>query len=175
MSSFQIKKTKTQRIKKHWVFYGVAPDFVNASPMFNQSYSFLTKTNTTLAMMQVGSRSGVYIFSQSRGVYWTAELLPQRMRERRETSGLEESSQRWTITILAAYLLNLYISSTSISPQPLFLLNLYISSISPHRPKVSLFSPLKAEGLSAISASHTYHLRGSINSAALREKFDNQG
>ena len=31
-------------------------------------------------------------------------------------------------------------------------------------------SPLKAEGLSAISASHTYHLCGSINSAALREK-----
>ena len=37
-----------------------------------------------------------------------------------------------------------------------------------------LLSPLKAEGLSAISASHTYHLRGSINSAALREKSDNQ-
>ncbi len=36
-------------------------------------------------------------------------------------------------------------------------------------------SPLKAEGLSAISASHTYHLCGSINSAALREKSDNQG
>ena len=35
--------------------------------MFNQSYFFLTKTNKTLAMMQVGS--GVYIFSQSRGVY----------------------------------------------------------------------------------------------------------
>ena len=30
-------------------------------------------------------------------------------------------------------------------------------------------SPLKAESLSAISASHMYHLRGSINSAALRE------
>ena len=38
-----------------------------------------------------------------------------------------------------------------------------------------LLSPHKAEGLSAISASHTYHLRGSINSAALREKSDNQG
>jgi len=36
-------------------------------------------------------------------------------------------------------------------------------------------SPHKAEGLSAISASHAYHLRGSINSAALREKSDNQG
>jgi len=34
---------------------------------------------------------------------------------------------------------------------------------------------LKAEGLSAISASHTYHLCGSISSAALREKSDNQG
>ena len=34
----------------------------------------------------------------------------------------------------------------------------------------SLLSPHKAKGRSAISASHTYHLRGSINSAALREK-----
>ena len=34
---------------------------------------------------------------------------------------------------------------------------------------------IKAEGLSAISASHTYHLCGSISSAALREKSDNQG
>ena len=34
----------------------------------------------------------------------------------------------------------------------------------------SLLSPHKAVGLSAITASHTYHLRGSINSAALREK-----
>ena len=34
----------------------------------------------------------------------------------------------------------------------------------------SLLSPHKAVGLSAISASHTYHLRGSISSAALREK-----
>ena len=36
-------------------------------------------------------------------------------------------------------------------------------------------SPHKAEGLSAVSASHTYHLCGSISSAALREKSDNQG
>ena len=36
-------------------------------------------------------------------------------------------------------------------------------------------SPHKAEGLSAISASHTYHLCGSISSAALREKSDDQG
>ena len=49
-----------------------------------------------------------------------------------------------------------------------------ISSISPHRPKVSLLSPHKAEGLSAVSASHTYHLCGSINSADLREKSYNQ-
>ena len=62
--------------------------------MFNQSYSFLTKTNKTLAMMQVDSRSGVYIFSRSRGVYGAAELLSLRIRERRETFGLEESSQR---------------------------------------------------------------------------------
>ena len=46
------------------------------------------------------------------------------------------------------------------------------STYAPHRPKVSLLSPLKAEGRSAISASHTYHLRGSISSAALREKSD---
>ena len=38
----------------------------------------------------------------------------------------------------------------------------------------SLFSHT-AEGLSAISASHTYHLCDSINSAALREKSVNQG
>ena len=38
----------------------------------------------------------------------------------------------------------------------------------------SLRSPLKAEGLSAVSASDMYHLCGSINSAALREKSDNQ-
>ena len=96
-------------------------------------------------------------FSQSRRVYWSAELLSLRMRERRETFGLGRSSQRWTITIFAAYLLNLYISSTS-----------------PHRPKVSLLSPFKAEGLSAISASHTYHLCGSISFAALREKSKDQ-
>ena len=39
----------------------------------------------------------------------------------------------------------------------------------------SLLSPHKAEGLSAVSASHTYHLCGLISSAALREKSDNQG
>ena len=60
--------------------------------------------------------------------------------------------------------------SRSISPQPQYPLSLNISSTSPHRPKVSLLSPHKAEGLSAISASHTYHLCGSISSAALREK-----
>ena len=38
----------------------------------------------------------------------------------------------------------------------------------------SLRSPLKAEGLSAVSASDMYHLCGSISSAALREKSDNQ-
>ena len=65
--------------------------------------------------------------------------------------------------------------SCGISPQPQYLLNLNISSTSPHRPKVSLISPHKAEGLSAISASHTYYLCGSISSAALREKSDNQG
>ena len=65
--------------------------------------------------------------------------------------------------------------SCGISSQPQYLLNLKISSYAPHRPKVSLLSPHKAEGLSAISASHTYHLRGSISSAALREKSDIQG
>ena len=35
-----------------------------------------------------------------------------------------------------------------------------------------LRSPLKAEGFSAVSAAHTYHLCGSISSAALREKSD---
>ena len=49
---------------------------------------FLTKTNKTLAIMQVDSRSGGYIFSQSRRAYWVAELLPLRIRERRETFGL---------------------------------------------------------------------------------------
>ena len=73
-------------------------------------------------------------FSQSRRVYWAAELLLLRIRERRETFGLEGSSQRCT-----------------------------------------MLSPHKAEGPSAVSASHTYHLCGSINSAALREKFDNRG
>ena len=48
------------------------------------------------------------------------------------------------------------------------------STYAPHRPKVSLLSPHKAEGPSAVSASHTYHLCGSINSAALREKSYNQ-
>ena len=48
------------------------------------------------------------------------------------------------------------------------------SIYSPHRPKASLLSPHKAESLSAISASNTYHLCGSISSAALREKSDNQ-
>ena len=38
--------------------------------------------------MQVDSRSGGYIFSQSRRAYWVAELLPLRIRERRETFGL---------------------------------------------------------------------------------------
>ena len=42
------------------------------------------------------------------------------------------------------------------------------------RPKVSPRAPHKAEGPSAVSASHTYHLCGSINSAALREKSYNQ-
>ena len=42
------------------------------------------------------------------------------------------------------------------------------------RPKVSPLSPHKAEGPSAVSASHTYHLCGSIISAALREKSYNQ-
>ena len=65
--------------------------------------------------------------------------------------------------------------SCGISPHTLYLCILYISTTSPHRPKVSLLSPLKAKGLSAISASHTYHLCGSINSAALREKSDDQG
>ena len=40
-----------------------------------------------------------------------------------------------------------------------------ISTYAPHRPKVSMLSPHKAEGLSAISASHTYQLCGSISSA----------
>ena len=35
-------------------------------------------------------------FSQSRGVYWAAELLLLRIRARRETFGLVMSSQRWT-------------------------------------------------------------------------------
>ena len=103
--------------------------------------------------MQVDSRGSVYIFPLSRGDNRAMELLPQRIRARWKTFGLGRSSQRWTITILAAYLLNLNISSTS-----------------PHRPKVSLISPHKAEGLSAISASHTYYLCGSISSAALREE-----
>ena len=38
------------------------------------------------------------------------------------------------------------------------------------RPEGSRLSPQKAEGLSAISASHSHHLRGSTNSAAPREK-----
>ena len=42
----------------------------------------------------------------------------------------------------------------------------------PPLPHDSPFSPLKAEGLLAVSASHTYHLCGSISSAALREKSD---
>ena len=46
-------------------------------------------------------------FSQSRRVYWAAELLLLRIRERRETFGLEGSSQRCTNTVLA------------LSPQPL--------------------------------------------------------
>ena len=62
--------------------------------------------------------------------------------------------------------------SWGISSQPLYLLNLYIFSTSPHRPKVSLLSPHKAEGLSAVSASYMYRLCGSISSAALREKYD---
>ena len=98
-----------------------------------------------------------YFLSQSRRVYWAAELLHLRIRERRETFGLEGSSQRCTNTVFAVYLLNLNISSTS-----------------PNSPKFSLLSPHKAEGPSAVSASHTYHLCGSINSAALREKSDNQ-
>jgi len=81
--------------------------------------------------------------------------VPLRIRERGETFGLERSLRRWSNTIFAVYL--------------------HISSYAPHRPKVSMLSPLKAEGLSAISASHTYLLRGSIRSAALREKSDNQG
>ena len=85
-----------------------------------------------------------YFRSQSRRVYWAAESLHLRIRERRETFGLEGSSQRCTNTVRAVYFLKLNISSAS-----------------PHRPKVSLLSPHKAEGLSAISASHTYHLCGS--------------
>ena len=99
-----------------------------------------------------------YIFSRSLGDNRATELLLLRIRARRETFGLEGSSQRCTNTVFAVYLLNLNISSTS-----------------PNSPKFSLLSPHKAEGRSAISASHTYHLCGSISSAALREKSDNQG
>jgi hypothetical protein len=50
--------------------------------------------------------------------------LHLRIRERRETFGLEGSSQRCTNTVLAVYLLSLNISSASISPQPQYLLSL---------------------------------------------------
>ena len=81
--------------------------------------SILPQPHETLAMMQVDSRTGVYIFSRSRRAYWAAELLPLRIRERRETFGLERSTQRCPITILAVCLFICYISSYSISPQPL--------------------------------------------------------
>ena len=82
----------------------------------------------TCSIMQVDSRSGVYIFSRSRGDNRATELLLLRIRARRETFDLGRSSQRWTNTVLAVDLLNLNVSSTS-----------------PHKPKVSLLSPHKAE------------------------------
>ena len=45
-------------------------------------------SDETLAMMKVVSRSGVYIFSQSRGDHRAAELLPQRISARGEPFGL---------------------------------------------------------------------------------------
>ncbi|MDY5321439.1 MAG: hypothetical protein SPG93_07230, partial [Prevotella sp.] len=47
------------------------------------SASMLTKTHKILAVMQVDSRGGVYIFSRSRGDNRATELLPQRSRTRR--------------------------------------------------------------------------------------------
>ena len=103
----------------------------------------LTKTNKTLAVMQVDFRSGVYIFSRSRGVYWAAELLLLRIRERRETFGLEGSSQRWTITVLALSPCMLLVCSSYV-PRTLLIRSSYV----PHIPKAALLSPLKAKLLS---------------------------
>ena len=94
-----------------------------------------------------------------------AELLPLIIRENAERPSVLEEVHRDGPSLFLRY-----ISSYSISPHILYLHIRYISTTSPHRPKVSLLSPHKAEGRSAISASHTYHLRGSISSAALREK-----
>ena len=66
-----------------------------------------------LAVMQVDSRSGVYIFSRSRGDNRATELLLLRIRARRETFGLEGE-----LTEMHQH------CSRSISPQPQYLLNL---------------------------------------------------
>ena len=99
-----------------------------------------------------------------------AELLPLIIRENAERPSVLEEVHRDGPSLFLRY-----ISSYSISPHILYLPIRYISTTSPHRPKVSLCSPLKAKGLSAVSSSDMYHLCGSINSAALREKSDNQG
>ena len=52
------------------------------------SASMLTKNHKILAVMQVDSRGGVYIFLRSRGDNRATELLPQRIRARREPFGL---------------------------------------------------------------------------------------
>ena len=56
-------------------------------------------------VMPVDSRSGVYIFSRSRGDNRAAEWLLLRIKARRDPFGLGRSSQRWTNTVLAVYLL----------------------------------------------------------------------
>ena len=129
-------------------------------------YNYMRETNPMKPLLWCKSiLAAAYIFFR-----WAAEIIGLWSYCLWELEHVERPSVLGGVHSDEPSLFLRHISSTSISPQPQYLLNLNISSTSPHRPKVSLISPHKAEGLSAISASHTYYLCGSISSAALREE-----